>query len=53
MGSKVFKTSVDYRVNTRYCSEENYEEFKNVIMKSENLIFIKTEVKINSIRGEF
>ena len=37
----------------RYCSEENYEEFKNVIMKSENLIFIKTEVKINSIRGEF
>jgi hypothetical protein len=37
----------------RYCSEENYEEFKNVIMKSENLIFIKTEVKISSIRGEF
>jgi uncharacterized protein YlzI (FlbEa/FlbD family) len=37
----------------RYCSEENYEEFKNVIMKSENLIFIKTEVKIDSIRGEF
>ncbi len=37
----------------RYCSEENYEEFKNVIMKSENLTFIKTEVKISSIRGEF
>lgn len=37
----------------RFCSEKNYEEFKNVIMKSENLIFIKTEVKINSIRGEF
>lgn len=37
----------------RYCSEQNYEEFKNIIMKSENLIFIKTEVKISSIRGEF
>jgi hypothetical protein len=37
----------------RYCSEENYEEFKNIIMKSENLIFIKTEVKISSVRGEF
>src|SRR3990170_3697500 len=37
----------------RYCSEENYEEFKNIIMKSENLIFIRTEVKINSVRGEF
>ena len=37
----------------RYCSEENYEEFKNIIMKSENLIFIRTEVKISSIRGEF
>ncbi len=32
----------------RYCSEQNYEEFKNIIMKSENLIFIKTEVKISS-----
>lgn len=37
----------------RYCSEENYEEFKNIIMKSENLIFIRTEVKISSVRGEF
>ena len=37
----------------RYCSEENYEEFKNVIMRSENLIFITAEVKISSIRGEF
>ncbi len=37
----------------RYCSEKNYEEFKNIIMKSENLIFIKTEVKMSSIRGEF
>ncbi len=37
----------------RYCSEKSYEEFKNKIMKSENQIFIKTEVKINSIRGEF
>jgi hypothetical protein len=37
----------------RYCSEENYEEFKNIIMKSENLIFIRTEVKIGSVRGEF
>ena len=37
----------------RYCSEENYEEFKNIIMKSENLIFIRTEVKIRSVRGEF
>jgi hypothetical protein len=35
----------------RYCSEENYEEFKNIIMKSENLIFIRTEVKISSVRG--
>ena len=24
----------------RYCSEEHYEEFKNVIMRSENLMFI-------------
>lgn len=37
----------------RYCSEENYEELKNIIMKSENLIFIRTEVKISSVRGEF
>lgn len=37
----------------RYCSEENYDEFKNIIMKSENLIFIRTEVKISSVRGEF
>ena len=37
----------------RYCSEENYEEFKNIIMKTENLIFIRTEVKIRSVRGEF
>jgi len=37
----------------RYCSEENYEEFKNIIMKSENLMFIMAEVKISSIRGEF
>ena len=37
----------------RYCSEQNYEEFKNIIMKSENLIFIRTEVKISSVRGEF
>jgi hypothetical protein len=37
----------------RYCSEENYEEFKNIIMKSENLIFIRTEIKIGSVRGEF
>ncbi len=26
---------------------------KNKMMKSENLIFIKTEVKLSSIRGEF
>jgi len=37
----------------RYCSEKNYEEFKNKMMKSENLIFIRTEAKISSIRGEF
>jgi hypothetical protein len=37
----------------RYCSEENYEEFKNRITMSENLIFIMAEVKICSIRGEF
>ncbi len=37
----------------RYCSEKNYDEFKNKMMKSENLIFIKTEVMISSIRGEF
>ncbi len=37
----------------RYCSEKNYEEFKNKIMRSENLIFIRTEVKISSVRGEF
>ena len=37
----------------RYCSEENYEEFKNIVMKSENLIFIRTEVKISQVRGEF
>lgn len=37
----------------RYCSEEHYEEFKNVIMRSENLIFIMAEVKISTIRGEF
>jgi hypothetical protein len=37
----------------RYCSEENYEEFKNKIMMSENLMFIMAEVKIYSIRGEF
>jgi hypothetical protein len=37
----------------RYCSEENYEEFKNRIMVSENLIFIMAEVKICLIRGEF
>lgn len=37
----------------RYCSEENYEEFKNIIIKSENLIFIRTEVKISSVRGKF
>jgi hypothetical protein len=37
----------------RYCSEKNYEEFKNKIMKSENLMFIMAEVKISSIRGEF
>ena len=37
----------------RYCSEENYEEFKNRIMMSENLIFIMAEVKICSFRGEF
>lgn len=37
----------------RYCSEKNYEEFKNKIMKSENLIFIRAEVKISSVRGEF
>ncbi len=37
----------------RYCSEKNYEEFKNKIMKSENLMFIMAEVKICSIRGEF
>jgi hypothetical protein len=37
----------------RYCSEENYEEFKNKIMMSENLMFIMAEVKICSIRGEF
>ncbi|HMB45593.1 MAG TPA: ISH6 family transposase, partial [Candidatus Methanoperedens sp.] len=37
----------------RYCSEENYEEFKNRIIMSENLIFIMAEVKICSFRGEF
>ncbi len=37
----------------RYCSEKNYEEFKNKMMKSENLMFIMAEVKISSIRGEF
>ncbi len=37
----------------RYCSEKSYDQFKNKMMKSENLIFIKTEVKISSIRGEF
>lgn len=37
----------------RYCSEKNYEEFKNKIMKSENLMFIMAEIKISSIRGEF
>lgn len=37
----------------RYCSEKNYEEFKNKMMKSENLIFIRTEVKISSVRGQF
>lgn len=37
----------------RYCSEQNYEEFKNKIMMSENLMFIMAEVKISSIRGEF
>ena len=37
----------------RYCSEKNYEEFKNKIMKSENLMFIMAEVKISSVRGEF
>ena len=37
----------------RYCSEKNYDEFKNKMMKSENLIFIRTEVKISSVRGEF
>ncbi|HWQ95745.1 MAG TPA: hypothetical protein VN368_00080 [Candidatus Methylomirabilis sp.] len=37
----------------RYCSEENYEEFKNKIMMSENLMFIMAEVKISSIRGQF
>lgn len=37
----------------RYCSEKNYEEFKNKMMKSESLIFIRTEVKISSVRGEF
>lgn len=35
----------------RYCSEENYEEFKNKIMMSENLMFIMAEVKICSFRG--
>ncbi len=35
----------------RYCSEKNYEEFKNKIMKSENLMFIMAEIKISSIRG--
>lgn len=35
----------------RYCSEKNYEEFKNRIMMSENLMFIMAEVKICSFRG--
>ena len=37
----------------RYCSEKNYDEFKNKMVKSENLIFIKTEVIMGSVRGEF
>jgi transposase-like protein len=37
----------------RYCSEKTYETFKSKIIKSENLTFIKGEVMIISVRGEF
>jgi hypothetical protein len=37
----------------RYVSEESYEVFKHRMMKTDNLRFIKGEVKITSVGGEF